>query len=207
MIGAPPILAQAALTKNFDIQNEIKVKDDLDNKPDDEKALAVYVSTLQDLFIKAKDFSLRNNKNLRDGRYEFDCFINRTFPVGQTVTCSGGSGLFWGGFISSLEKISKALPHTSAKDSQQVKVNLVLTDKDFFLKTSLTQDLTAQAEQFYNYYDAGLSRIKIQQINNSQVTIYQGTEISKENNQVLIVTRLPRGSLDELLKNAKAESR
>jgi hypothetical protein len=76
------------------------------------------------------------------------------------------------------------------------------------LKTSLTQDLTEQAEQFYNFYDAGLSRIKIQQINNSQIIIYQSTEISKENNQVFIITRLPRGSLDELLKqDAKAESK
>ena len=28
-----PVLAQAALTRNFDIQDEIEVKDDLDKKP------------------------------------------------------------------------------------------------------------------------------------------------------------------------------
>ena len=31
-----PVLAQAALTRNFDIQEEIEYKDDLDKKPDDE---------------------------------------------------------------------------------------------------------------------------------------------------------------------------
>lgn len=37
--------------------------------------------------------------------------------------------------------------------------------------------------------------------------IYENTKVSSSNNQVFIVTRLPRGSLDELLKqNAKAEN-
>ena len=35
--GTPPVLAHAAMTRHFDIQNEIEVKDDLDKKPDDEK--------------------------------------------------------------------------------------------------------------------------------------------------------------------------
>ena len=35
--GTPSVLTYAALTRNFDIQNEIEVKDDLDNKPEDDK--------------------------------------------------------------------------------------------------------------------------------------------------------------------------
>jgi hypothetical protein len=55
--------------------------------------------------------------------------------------------------------------------------------------------------------NAANARIKIQQLGQSQI-IYQNTEISRENNQIFIVTRLPRGSLDELLKqDAKAESK
>jgi len=34
--GAPQVFAYAATTKNFDIQHEIEVRDDLDNKPDGE---------------------------------------------------------------------------------------------------------------------------------------------------------------------------
>jgi hypothetical protein len=34
-----PVLAQAATTRNFNVQDEIEVKDDLDNKPDDCKSL------------------------------------------------------------------------------------------------------------------------------------------------------------------------
>jgi hypothetical protein len=34
--AAPQVLTFAALTRNFDIQSEIEVKDDLDNKPDNE---------------------------------------------------------------------------------------------------------------------------------------------------------------------------
>lgn len=35
--ASSPVLAQAALTRNFDIQEEIEFKDDLDKKPGDEK--------------------------------------------------------------------------------------------------------------------------------------------------------------------------
>ncbi len=35
--ATPSVLAQAALTRNFDVQEEIEVRDDLDNKPDDEE--------------------------------------------------------------------------------------------------------------------------------------------------------------------------
>jgi len=205
LIGAPPIVSQAALTRNFDVQNEIEVKDDLDNKPDDEKAIAAYVFALEDLLIKAKDFSSRNNEKLRNGKFEFDCYINRFSPRGQTVNCSGGSGLFWGGFIPSLEKISKTLAHTTDENKQQVKVNLILTDKEFLLKTVLNQNLNEQAEQFNNFYNAGLSRNKIQQARNRQIPIYQNTRISAENNQVFIVTRLPRASIDELLARKDAK--
>jgi hypothetical protein len=194
--GAPQVFAQAALTRDFDIKNEIEFKDDLDNKPDDEKGLEEYTLALEDLFLLAKDFSAKNSEKLRDNKYEFDCYVSHN---GRGVSCSGGSGLYWGGFIPTLEKIHKAFPHVSDKDKEQVKVNLILTDKEFSLKTVLFQSSNEQAEQYYNFYDGGLSRIKLQQLNNSHSIIYQNTTLSFENNQVFIVTRLARASIDELL--------
>ena len=58
--ATPSVLAHAALTKNFDVQDEIEVKDDLDKKPDNpnaenffeiglENALIEFVNDLQEL--------------------------------------------------------------------------------------------------------------------------------------------------------------
>ncbi len=53
----PSVLSQAALTRNFDIQEEIEVKDDLDNKPGNEEIesfsnddfLALFVQLLHEI--------------------------------------------------------------------------------------------------------------------------------------------------------------
>ena len=35
--GTPQVLAQAAMTRQFNVKDEVEFKDDLDNKPDDER--------------------------------------------------------------------------------------------------------------------------------------------------------------------------
>jgi hypothetical protein len=205
LVGATPqVLAQAATTRVFNFQTEIEIEDDLDKKPDDEKALAVYASTLQDLFLLARDFSARDAEKLRgDGRYEFDCFLD-VYANGQTTSCTDAKGSPLGGFVPLLEKIGKTFPHAAETDQRQVRVNLILNESDFGLKTALTQNLNEQAEHYSSFFDACLSKTKSRQDNQPQAIIYQNTSVSFENNQVFIVTRLPRASLDALVaKNAQ----
>ena len=212
LVGAPAsqILAQAALTNRFEVKDKVEKRDDLDSKPSEEKSLTDYAPTLKELFILAENYRVNNQKRL-NGTYEFDCFVNVGINAdgsGHTVKCSGGSGMFWGGLISPLVKLNKTFAHTKAKEKHQVKINLVLSDVEFLLKTVLNQDSIEQAEQFCNFYDASLSTIKLQQLDNFQTDLYENTRFTFENNQVFIVTRLPRGSLDELFKqNAKAENK
>lgn len=199
--GAPQVFAQAALTRDFDIKNEIEFKDDLDNKPDDEKALAVYGDTLEDLFLLAKNFSAQNAEKLAENKYEFDCFFGIA-RVGKGTFCKGG--LFTSDFIPSFEKIHSAFPHASEEIKEQIKINLLLRADEFSLKTVLYQSSDEQAEQYHNFYVAGLSKIKLQ-TGVPQAVIYQNTSISFENNQVFIVTRLPRASIDELFARKVAQ--
>jgi hypothetical protein len=198
--GAPlPVSAQTILEKKHEV-------DYLDN----EKILADYILEFQNLFVLSKDLSAEFSKELKDGEYKLNCFYNINPNSSEMLGCpggEGGSGIVSGKFSPPLKKFNKIFPHTVQKDKQQVKVNLTFTPKDFSLKVTLNQDLDEQAEQLSNLYNAELSRIKIQLIGTPQVVIYQNTDISSVNNQVFIVTRLPRGSLDELLKNVKAESK
>ena len=193
---APSVLAQAATTRDFDIKSEIVVEDDLDKKPD-EKDLATYVSLYRELYKLAKDFKEKNRESLR-GDYEFNCSVFFQPDLSKTVQCRGGKGLFSGVFIPPIENVGKLFPHNSDAKSEKAQVNLILSDSDFFLKTSLTQDSDWQAKQFAEFYNNSLSKIKLQQLNNPQITFYQNTQITFENNQVFIVTRLPRGSIDSL---------
>lgn len=204
--AAAPVLAHSAMTRNFDIKNEIVFEDDLDKKPDeDEKALDVYVLTLRNLFSLAKDFSAKESKNLRNNKYEFDCALTHAFDSAYNISCGGGSGLFWSGFVPPMEEISNVFPHQKEKDKEQVKFNLILSGEEFYLKTILTQEFKEQAEIYQNYYDTALSIKKLKQTDNPQIVIYQNTEITFENNQVFIVTRLPRGSIDALLAEKDAQ--
>ncbi len=181
----------------------------------DEKILAEYVSAFQKLFVVSKELSVEYSeelkavygKEIKDGEYKLNCFYNINRDFSQTITGIGGRTTYEPKFQPSLEKLNKIFPHTIEEDKPQIKINLALSDKDFSLKVTAYQDSDEQAAQIYNSYVNELSRIKIQQLGQSQI-IYQNTEISRENNQIFIVTRLPRGSLDELLKqDAKAESK
>jgi len=187
----------------------------LEKKPevgylDNEKILADYVLAFQDLFVLSKNLSAEFSKELKDGEYKLNCFYNINPDFSEMLGCPGDgsdSGISSGKFLPSLKKLNKIFSHTTLKDKRQVNINVIFTPKDFSLKITLNQDLDEQAEQITNLFSAELSRIKIQSVGNPQAIIYQNTEIFKENNQVFIVTRLPRGSLEELLKNAKAESK
>lgn len=203
-VGTPPILAQAALTQKLEVKKDAELRDDLDKKPDDEKALSVYAATLEELLILAKEFSAKNADRLRDNNYEFSCGFNIT-SSGKVVTCKGGSGIFTSTFMPALETLHGVFPHSSAEDLQQVEINLNLSDKEFSLRTTLTQDLDDEAQRYQSVCDAALSRIKVRQLDDPRIITYKNTSITFENNQVFIVTRLARASIDELLAKKDAQ--
>lgn len=193
LVGATPqVLAQTILDKKIEVDYS-----------DSERILTDYALALQDLFVISKDLSAQFSENLKDSKYELNCYYNINPNSSELLGCPSGSGtvITSGKFLHVLSKLNKIFPHTIEKDNPQVNINLILSDKDFSLKLVLNQDFNEQAEQFFNSYGDGLSRIKIQQISKLQV-IYQHTKISKNNSQVFIVTRLPRGSLDALLTDS-----
>lgn len=87
-----PVLAQAALTRNFDIQDEIEIKDDLDKKPSDEELkelsgaignyfgdLTSFIEDLKKLHgIEKFDLDLTNLFLLKK-------FLNLVFPMADNL--------------------------------------------------------------------------------------------------------------------------
>jgi len=203
--GSAQVLAQAATPRLFDIKTEIKFNDDLDNKPDDEQAIDDYSSALQNLYTLTAGFTAKNSNNLDIKNYEFDCIVDISENAGKKFRFIGGRVITWGGLLPALENLSKAFPHTNDKDKERVRVKLILSENDFFVKTTFTQNSFHQAEQRRNFYDAVLAKFKLQPAGTPPTIISQNTSLSFENDQVFIVTRLPRAAIDSLLAKNNAQ--
>jgi hypothetical protein len=192
--ATPSVLAQAATTRDFNIKNEIVVEDDLDKKPDGEESFLAYADALSDLYLQTKDFSEKKAAWLKDGKFEFNCSLVSVRPGGYNSSCVGE--LFAARFGFPLDKIAYAFPHGTEKS--QVQVHLILDGETFLLKSNFYQTSKDFAEKFINSSGSILSKLKLDQAYNTKNLILQNTEIAFENNQVFIVTRLPRASIDSL---------
>ncbi len=212
--GTPPVLAHAALTQQFDIQNELEVKDDLDKKPDENDLLAQSIlGIINDLdrFSKLKEFNWEaestisveelnfcesDNSPAYGGSYSPNIsqkisgiIENRDVQIGRNLNklkSDFGLGNFYQGYP---EGISFNLSTENKALSLEIKVNIKSDDI---------------SQKFFNLVDSSISRKKSSTQNLKLAVIYQNTTVTFKDNQVFIVTRLPRGSLDALLANKDA---
>jgi len=217
--AAPQALNFAALTRNFDIQNEVEVKDDLDNKPDNEE---IEVFSKDDFPALFAQFLQEIKEEVESGKIllpiQTDFYTNGDFYKSEFAS-GGGSG---GGSISSTvsdqhlslftqnavnQKFrSKAfdladfdLADFDSKNSKNVKVRIEADGTDFSLRISFGKSNAEQFAEFLNQEfssNAALVKDKLTK------EVYEHTKATSENNQVFVITRLPRGSLESLLTDS-----
>ena len=212
LIGAPPILAQAALARQFDIQNEIEVKDDLDEKPDGEEIENLSNEDFPFLFIQLID---KIKKEVGNGKISLPIQTNFYVELlsesseksgGEISVSSNLSGLTLNDIIQSEinGKIQiKAIELADYKGKfKNVKIRFEGNNNDLTLRVSFSKSKAKQFAEFLNedfFSSATLAKnVLIKQT-------YNNTKVSSENNQVFVVTRLPRGSLDEFLAQKDAQ--
>lgn len=233
--ATPQVMAQAALTRNFDIQTEIEIEDDLDKKPDDgviggnEKAdfrwfASSYFDKVgdfvgEDLYKlqRAEKFDLNHNvfaviessavspckfdndfvdtsrkrQIIVDDRSFIDALLNASHNfVWDLSDCSDAGG--------------ETLKENKYKDYS---LDVFYDKSELKIEISAFKSTPQRAEQLaenllraFKFYEADEEN---EQIVVKEVT--RNTSISFENNQVFIVTRLPRGSIDSLLANKSAQ--
>ena len=189
LIGAPPILAQAALARQFDIQNEIEVKDDLDKKPDDETCSELKAKTkdADNQFIEqfAKSILALLKKNYLPESSGYEVEINAS---------GAGSDELFHNFFSTLRKelIIDDFSYSLNKNTLSANLNL---------KSKYSNDIS----HYLYAYNSSLNSLSCETQNKPENVILKNTKITFENNQVFIVTRLPRGSLDALIAEKNAQ--
>lgn len=214
--GAAPVLAHSALTKEFDIRNEIVIQDDLENKPDDdllENGQEDFPKILSEFLIEAE----RSSKADRlQSPFPLDFqsagFI-KYYKVSEKESAESG-GVVSGDSITNFCSrfiygtiLPNALKAADYKDFyengkqigqiKQAEAKIRADKSDLIFEISFNKSASDVFADFLNanYLAAGKNaeekRLK---------DFYENTKISSENNQVFIVTRLPRASIDSLLK-------
>lgn len=184
--AAPTVLAQAALTRDFDIRNEIVFEDDLDKKPDDEifselknspdrsdkKFIEQYAETI--LALLETDYAAEQSSG-----YEIE--FKASYP-------SLADGEFFNGFFPTLRRdlVPDSFDYTLDKDKLFGKFNL---------KSRFKTDVSPAGYSFVS----GLDSRRRESIGKPETAISKHTRTTFENNQFFIVTRLPRASIDDLL--------
>lgn len=170
--GGSQVFAHAATNSLFDLRNEIEFKDDLDNKPDDLCANLSSEIDEQDIrFIE--DYA-----KLVLGSVNYSS--NVQFEILGEVD----------------NKDFPSLGKDLSTNYFQLKSN-----KDGLLsKINFNSAKIKKATHFALAFNQILNFERNKTQNFPEKVIYENTKVLSSNNQVFIVTRLPRGSIDSLLK-------
>jgi hypothetical protein len=212
LVGATPqVLAQAAMTRQFDIKTEIEFKDDLDKKPDEND---LFTTSIVNLVRELNRFSEKK---------QFDWNGNTEYQIESLAICGSDNSPSFLGTNSGNHKIDRALKKTGieiarkffAKKSaaglgdfysHNVEYKFVLNNKSLTINAKIgdSSNYDKNVQPFVNELNNYLARTISNHKQPKQKTVAENTSVTFENNQVFIVIRLPRASIDELLaENAR----
>jgi hypothetical protein len=211
LVGASPqVLAQAALTSKFEIKDQIEKKDDLDKKPNENDLIADSIfGIVNDLnkFSKSKKFSWEEKttfltedlgfcKSDDSPAYGGSHSNNTSFKIGEFVD---KYNVQIGRNLNKL-RVDFGLGDFYSGYPEGITFNLSTEKKSLALEIKVGIKNDEISQQFYNILNTYVSQKKSSAKSSKQLVIYQNTTVTAENNQVFIVTRLPRAAIDSLIK-------
>jgi hypothetical protein len=220
LVGASPqVLAQAALTSKFEIKDQIEKKDDLDKKPDDElkkvsEGFDDYLDNLEDFIVNLQKLSRIEKFDASYDTFQLDVKTSTPCDVDgdpvQLTTQTNFNNPNWLrpallDFSYSLQEygyLSDCLPSTDFGKHKAQSSTLKTSYDKSLLTISLTveKDSPQKAKQFCDKFNNVIKLYKLDEDEPIVKVLYQNTTVTAENNQVFIVTRLPRAAIDSLIK-------
>jgi hypothetical protein len=208
LVGSTPVLGHAAMTRNFDIQDEIEVKDDLDNKPDGENTLLQFASSFEELYRITAEASADHPDKVFDGQYSFNYFVS-VRPKGGSRYVSpspfnNGPRIDLGRNSKPIRQLYDAFLPRAEEWHEKLFVQFGLGLDEISFRITLAQPDSEAAASLSSAYSKALSRLLAVETNLVRILIFQSMEVSVEKENVIVSTRLPRAGLDTLLaKDAK----
>ena len=216
--AAPQVFAHGALTRNFELQDEIEIKDDLDKKPDNEAvALSLSIKTyLEDVeyFLNALR-KLGQNGKFDPTRDEFEVTQTTLLPcVADNNVGSYTANTFSlknNSLRPSLERFSKlltdgysladCLPNArfDGKEVTNSKFTFKLDDSAFSVRVGVQKASHEIAKRLSGDLGTVFAKFTPTSGELARRKILESTSFKAENDQVFVITRLPRADLDPLL--------
>lgn len=216
--AAPQVFAHGALTRNFELQDEIEVSDDLEKKPDgDAGTLSLSIKT----YLEDVEYFLNALQRLeKSGKFDA---VNDEFEVTQStlLPCVAANK------VGSYTANEFRLKNESLKPSLE-RFSKLLTDGyslgDCLPTSRFNGDEATSSKFTFKFEKSGLSiQVAVQKASPeiakklsgelasvfpkfapsageiARQKIYENTTFKWKNDQVLVITRLPRAALDPLL--------
>ena len=221
LVGATPQAIahqRAAMTRNFDIRDEIEFTDDLDKNPDGDRSLvtdsvSVYLEDLEQLIAALGSLNKKG---------QFDT-ASASFDVAQTVFLPCESANQAGSYTPQrfenansaarpyLERFSKQLtygyslgdcvttPVYHDKEAVASDFNFKLDKKAFSITIAIRKSSPQLATQLAAALPPTLKAFREKTEAAVRQKIIDSTSVQAVADQVFIVTRLPRASIDSLI--------
>lgn len=216
--AAPQVLAHAAMTRNFDIHDEIEFKDDLDKKPDDERSSVS--DSIQVYFQDVEYFLATLQKLNKSGK--FDLALD-TFEVAQSTLLPCVAGNKVGSYTASQFALTNELLRPSLGNfGKRLTDGYSLADclpnerfpgqkvtdsrfifkfdrSEFSIEVTVKKQSPQIASRYLGYIDQAHKVFDSKQQPAITKTISEYTAFKSQKSHIFIVTRLPRAGLDPLL--------
>lgn len=216
--AAPQVLAHAALTRTFDIRDEIGQKDDLDKDPNDERSpvaisVQVYLEDVEHFLKSLRNYRLKGTfdpwtdgfevaqatmlpcvDGNMTGRYTALAFKNKSETVRPTLewfTKLLTDGYSLADCLASDHFNGKAATNSRfvfKLDKEDFQVEVAVKKKNATDAATLATDLTNSLRVFASADSDAYRK-----------AVVANTTFRSDNDQVFVVTRLARAALDPLL--------
>lgn len=219
LVGATPqVMAQAAMTRQFNVKDEVEHKDDLDKKPDDERtpvsdAVQGYLQDVEYFFVNLQ--RLRSKGSFDLDKDVFDVTQSTMLPCVDSNQAGRYTPIKFEyvneSLRSALERFSRSMvfgyslgdcmanTEFNGVKAVDTKFSYKLDAKEFSVNIAIRKQSPQNALHLLRGIESNLRLYA--ESNNNQLTqkIIAHTAFRAENNQVFIVTRLPRAGLNSLL--------
>jgi hypothetical protein len=216
--SAPQVFAHSAMTRNFEIQDEIEVKDDLDNKPDDERTP---LTVSLEVYLQDVEYFLAGLRKLNiSGKFDA---ANDIFEVSQSTLLPCVPGNKVGSYTAvsfktandslrpNLEWFSKRLTdgysladclpseRFAGKEAASSNFKLKFDRGELTIQVSVKKASGETAKAFTRELDRTGRIFRTTAKTVTAQKLCESTSFRTENDQVFVVTRLARASIDPLL--------
>lgn len=218
LAGAPQVLSNAALTRSFDVREEIELVDELDTNPDDQKrspvttSVQIYVEDVE-LFFSALSklrkegsfdprvdtFSVAQNTLLpctdggRQGRFTPIRFAASSEPSRPAIE-SFSRGMVYG------YSLGDCIPNREFDvTAAESKYDFALDTGTFTVSVAVKKETPLRAVELADVLRAAFEQHAATTRSELRRAVIRHTTFKTQNEQVFVITRLPRAGLVSLL--------